>query len=99
MKDFARRSHEDESILLSSVTLKSFQMKCIPQENPKLEVPRAFLDAAIEGFRDHVHNSCAELVFNLNEIGIGDWEDRTERRVIVPLTTRGRRFFTVSTGT
>jgi hypothetical protein len=39
--------------------------------------------------RDHVHNSYAELVFNLDKIGINEWEDRTERRIIVSSTIRG----------
>jgi hypothetical protein len=46
-----------------------FETKSIPQENTRLEVPRVFLEAAIDGFRDHVHNGCAELVFDLDEIG------------------------------
>jgi hypothetical protein len=47
-----------------------FETKSVPQENPRLEVPRGFLEAAIQEFRDHVHNACAELVFNLDEVGI-----------------------------
>jgi hypothetical protein len=58
---------------------KLFETKSIPQENPRLEMPRIFLEAAIDGFRDHVHNACAELVFNLNKIGMNEWEDRSER--------------------
>jgi hypothetical protein len=56
-------------------------------------VPRAFLEAGIEGFRDHVHDLCAELVFHVNEIGIGEWEDLTKRRVMVSLTMRGQTIF------
>jgi hypothetical protein len=41
-----------------------FETKSILQENPRLEVPRVFHEAAIDGFRDYVHNACAELVFN-----------------------------------
>jgi hypothetical protein len=33
------------------------------------------------------------LVFNLDEIGISEWEDRVERRVIVPTTMRGQTIF------
>jgi hypothetical protein len=49
-----------------------FEAKSVPQENPRLDVPRAFLEAAIDGFRDHIHNACAELVFNLDKIGISE---------------------------
>jgi hypothetical protein len=66
-----------------------FETKSIPQENPRPEVPRVFLEAAIDGFRDHVHNTCAELMFNLEEIAVSEWEDCSERRVIVPSTMRG----------
>jgi hypothetical protein len=38
-----------------------FETKSIPQENPSLEVPRVFPEAAIDGFRGHVHNARAEL--------------------------------------
>jgi hypothetical protein len=32
----------------------------------------------------------AELVFNLDEVGISDWEDRKTKTVIVPATMRGQ---------
>jgi hypothetical protein len=72
---------------------KLFETKSAPRENPRLEVPRSFLEAAVEAFWDHVHHSCAELVFNLDEIRISEWEDRVERRVIVPTTMRGETIF------
>ena len=55
-----------------------------PQENLRLEVPRLFLDTMIECLTEHVPGCCAELVFNLDEVGISEWEDRVARRVIVP---------------
>jgi hypothetical protein len=30
--------------------------------------------------------SCAELVFNLDEVGISEWKDRAPRKVIVPVS-------------
>jgi hypothetical protein len=59
-----------------------FETKSVPQENPRFAVPRVFLQAELDGFRDHVHRACAELVFNLDEIGISEWEDCCTRRVI-----------------
>jgi hypothetical protein len=47
-----------------------FETKSSPQKNQRLKVPRIFFEAAIEGARTHVHNACAELVFNLGEIEI-----------------------------
>jgi hypothetical protein len=70
---------------------KLFETTSVPQENQRLEVLRAFLETAIEGFRDYVHNSCAELGFNLDEIGMSEWEDGRERRVVVPSTMRWRK--------
>jgi hypothetical protein len=34
-----------------------FETERIPQEDPRLEVPRIFLEAAREGFQYHVHHS------------------------------------------
>jgi hypothetical protein len=55
----------------------------IPQENPRLGVPRAIIDAAAQSFREHVHSPCTELIFNLDEIGISEREDRARQKVIV----------------
>jgi hypothetical protein len=43
-------------------------------------VPRAFLEAGIEDIKTHIQNACAELVFNLDEIGISEWEDRMKEK-------------------
>jgi hypothetical protein len=32
----------------------------------------------------------AELVFNLDEVGLSEWEDRKDRKVIVPMTMDGQ---------
>jgi hypothetical protein len=70
-----------------------FEANSFPQENLRLEVPRTFLEAARERFQGRVHLSCAPLVFSLDEIGISEWEDRTERRAIVPSIMRGQSIF------
>jgi hypothetical protein len=56
-----------------------FETKSSPQENQRLEVLRAFLEAGIEDIKTHIQNACAELVFNLDEIGMSEWEDCIER--------------------
>lgn len=68
-----------------------FETKSLPQENPRLQVPRIFLERAIECLRGHVPGSVAELVFNLDEVGISEWEDRSEKKVIVPVSMRGHK--------
>jgi hypothetical protein len=74
---------------LSRHSQELFEAKSCPQENPRLEVPQAFLDTAIECLKEHVQGACAELVFNLDEVGISEWEDRVERKVIVPRSMQG----------
>jgi hypothetical protein len=34
-----------------------------------------------------------ELVFNLNEVGMSEWEDRKEKKVIVPMTMDGQMIY------
>jgi hypothetical protein len=78
---------------LSRSAAELFEAKSSPQENQRLEVPRIFFEAVIEGIQTHVQNSCANLVFNLGEIGISGWEDRVERKVIVPSAMREQKIF------
>jgi hypothetical protein len=56
-------------------------------------VPRAFVEAGLEDIKSHIQNPCAERVFNLDEIGISEWEDPIERKVIGPLTMRDKTIF------
>jgi hypothetical protein len=70
-----------------------WETKSLRQENSQLEVPRVLLDPAVEGFQHHVYGSSPELVFNLDEVGISEWEDRHQRKVIVPSAMRGRTIF------
>jgi hypothetical protein len=55
-----------------------------PQENTRLSVPREFLEKTIANLREQVHGRVAELVYNLDEVGCGDWEDRASKKVVVP---------------
>jgi hypothetical protein len=51
---------------------------------------RVFLDETIRCLRDHVQGMKFELVFNLDEVGISEWEYRKDRKVIVPKTMDGQ---------
>jgi hypothetical protein len=62
------------------------ETKSTPQENARLEVSRAFLNEMIRRLREHFQEMKAELVFNLDEVGMSGWEDRKEKKVIVPVT-------------
>jgi hypothetical protein len=48
------------------------------------------LERTVQHLKEHVQRCVAELVFNLDEIGISDWEDRTTKTVIVPATMVGQ---------
>jgi hypothetical protein len=58
--------------------------RSLPQEDTRLTVPREHLAAHIEHMRTIVMGKVAELVFNLDEVGSSDWEDRKPRKVLVP---------------
>jgi hypothetical protein len=61
-------------------------VKSTPQERPALEVSREFLDETTHCLRENVHAMKVELVFNLDEVGMSEWEDRKEKKVSVPMT-------------
>jgi hypothetical protein len=56
------------------------------QENPRLEIARSFLDTMIACLSEHLPGPCAELVSNLDEVGISEWEDRAPRKVVVSVS-------------
>jgi hypothetical protein len=47
-----------------------YETKSTPQEHVRLEVSRAFLDEIMCCLREHVQGMKAELVFNLDEVGM-----------------------------
>jgi hypothetical protein len=59
------------------------EIKSTPQEDPRLEVPRVFLDDVICRLRAYVQGIMAELVLNLDEVSMSKWEDRKDKKVIV----------------
>jgi hypothetical protein len=60
------------------------QTKGKPQEDQPLQKPIVCLERTIQDQNDHVPGCFAELVFNLDEVGISDWEDRDATKVVVP---------------
>jgi hypothetical protein len=67
-----------------------FEAKSTPQEHVRLEVPRACLHETTHCLREHVQGMKVELVFNLEEIGMSEWHDRKEKKVIVPTFMDGQ---------
>jgi hypothetical protein len=58
------------------------QTKYGTQEGHRSQIPRAFLERIIQDLHIYVQGCVAELVFNLDEVGISDWEDRKTKKVI-----------------
>jgi hypothetical protein len=69
---------------------KSFK-KNSPEEEQHLQVPRVFLERTVQSLNEYVQGCTAELVFNLDEVGILDWENRKARKVVVPATMPAMR--------
>jgi hypothetical protein len=69
------------------------QTKSAPQEEQRLQVPRVFLKRTVKALHDHVQGCVADLVFNLDEVGISDWEDRKTTRVVVPAALFGQMIY------
>jgi hypothetical protein len=59
------------------------------QEGPQLHVARIFLDEIIRVMKEAVHMRPSDLVFNLDEVGISEWEDWKSKRAVVPMTADG----------
>jgi hypothetical protein len=79
---------------VNSFVLRHFgdviQTRSTPQEEQRLQVPRAFLKRTVRDLNEHVQGCVSELVFNLNEVGISDWENRKARKVVIPATIDDR---------
>jgi hypothetical protein len=54
------------------------------QENTRLTISSEILEAHIENIRSTVVGKWAELVFNFNEVGSSEWEDRRVQSVVIP---------------
>jgi hypothetical protein len=45
-----------------------------PEEQQRVHVPRAFLERTIRDLNERVEGWRVELVFNITEVGISNWE-------------------------
>jgi hypothetical protein len=64
------------------------EKKSSPQQETRLQVPRVFLEETIRMMHETIQGRPSELVFNLDEVGISDWEDRKPKKAVVPITPR-----------
>jgi hypothetical protein len=56
-----------------------------PQEEPRLQIPRIFLEKTRLSTDETLQGCSADLVFNPDELGISDWEDQKPKKVVVPI--------------
>jgi hypothetical protein len=57
-----------------------------PQELPRRQVPRSYLDRDLALIKSWIPIVAVELIFNLDETGLSDWEERKAKSVLVPTT-------------
>lgn len=58
--------------------------KSYPQEDLRMTVPREYLDTHILNLKEYIQGMCSELLFNLDEVGTSEWEERKILKVVVP---------------
>jgi hypothetical protein len=60
------------------------ECRSLPLEDARLTVPREQLEEHIKTMKTVLAGKYSELVFNLDEVGSSEWEDRKPKKVIVP---------------
>jgi hypothetical protein len=65
-------------------TGESCQVKRFPQEAEHLEIPRCFLVQTLTCLTQFAQDCPSELVFNLDEVGISELEDRKTESGMIP---------------
>ena len=61
--------------------------KSFPQEDTMLTVPVEFLQQHLTNMTQYVQGCCSELLFNIDEMGSSEWEDRKVKKVVIPFET------------
>jgi hypothetical protein len=59
----------------------------VPQEQLRRRIPREYQNDYISLIKEYVPLVPGELIFNLDETGLSDWEERKTRPVIIPSHT------------
>ena len=57
--------------------------RSFPQEDSRMSVPRANLKEHIANMHKYIDGRYSELVFNLDEVGTSEWEDRKPKKVFI----------------
>jgi hypothetical protein len=61
-----------------------------PQELPRLQTPRCYFDKYINLLMAYIPLVPSELIFNLDEAGLSDWEERRSKPVLVTADAASR---------
>jgi hypothetical protein len=61
------------------------EKKSSPPDEPRLQVPRIFLEETRRSVYETVQDRPADLVFNLDEVRVSNWEDRKPKKAVVPI--------------
>jgi hypothetical protein len=86
IKDHSRLG---ELVFSSSSRQNHQNEKCLSRTAAFASTPM-FLERTVHDLNEQVQGCVAELVFDLDEVGISDWENRKTKRVIVPATMVGQ---------
>jgi hypothetical protein len=60
------------------------------QEDSRLQVPREFLEETIRCMEEAVQGVVRDLVFNLDELGVSEVEDRKPKHAVIPTSPSGQ---------
>jgi hypothetical protein len=58
------------------------------QELQRRQIPRSYLDRYLAVINSWVPLVRAELIFNLDETGLSDWEERKPKPALIPTTIK-----------
>ena len=61
-----------------------------PQEDAKLKVPQRYLKENLDLVQNVIGITPAELIYNIDETGLSDWEERKPKMVAVPKELENR---------
>jgi DNA-binding protein Fis len=61
-----------------------------PQEDSILQVSQIVTNKIISCLKEHVHGKLIEYVFDLDEVGICEWENWNAKEFDIPLLVAGR---------
>jgi hypothetical protein len=82
-------SQDWENLFVLRSRDEMIQQKSIRKDRQRLQVQQLCLDRSVQDPKEYVQRSITELIFNLDEVGISDWEDRKTRNIVAASTRRG----------